>query len=323
MQPHDDAAERFYPAGLDATDCQHATVTLPDAATILISIPNWGMVCIDNATSFHGNAPHLHHHAAALQQQRRMQGGQSLLLYLTSDGTASKAPGDFVDDYFRISYRVHIARWLDACLAITLQQSQIHERLRQFRDAVYAITNNDYHWEKQYMEKMMELLRHNPAIIASMEDLRHAVERIRSECFDVYWAEVRRRLGETGIRIGEIAFQEEIDVFWPVTIERKNEAMEQYILTPKIWCDPLGNELFISLELPQDEGEAAAWIVHAETDYDCGWLAASKLPGEFSNKSLSRLIADPAEMQCIASETAAAIRQYINRVQSLPQKDTK
>lgn len=86
--------------------------------------------------------------------------------------------------------------------------------------------------------------------------------------------------------------------------------MEQCILTPKIWCDPLGHELFISLELPQDENEAAAWIVDAETDYDRGWSAARKLPGDFSNKSLSRLIADPAEMQYIAAETASAIRQY-------------
>ncbi len=179
-------------------------------------------------------------------------------------------------------------------------------------------------WEEPYFQALEALVLEYPEIIAAVDDLRDAVGRIRARYSDLYWAAVRRDLAAAGITLGERAVNTRLmTLYHPVTIEtrRPDGRRRCSALKAKIWCNPYGDEMCISTLLPKSECEAIAWFLKAKGLSAKEGLAIALLPGDFSNESLSRLVADPDELQRMAAETAAAIRKFIADMQALPRKE--
>ena len=174
--------------------------------------------------------------------------------------------------------------------------------------------------EAQYAHALEQLVIRNPKIIAAVDDLLRAVADIRGKYMDMFWVAVRGNLAPAGITIGELAVTgRQLMVFWPVTAAavRPPGGNSKRKIKAKIWCSPYGDEIAISTTAPKNEGDAVGRIMRSHVGNEGAWLAATELPVEFSNQSLSRLVADPQELKRLAAAVAEAICEFVERVRAL------
>jgi hypothetical protein len=325
VHPPHPATKQFYPPALGKIDCSQAQITAPTnspdrCSAIMITLPHWGNICIANTVNAYGcdETPKC---VNLFNAQPPTPNLHRLLLYLTPEGTALESPKNLQAPYFLISYRKHISQWLKACLHAVPATTAVTASLRQLTSVISVITEGRFPWEYEYMQSVEQLIRQNPAIIASVNDLKQAVTSLGLSCFNRHWDAVQRELAGTGIIIGEITLHNRLNIaYWPVRIAPACPLRKPGTLVrPKIWRRPLGEELCISLTLPKHLGDAAARIINA--DSKDGWLNATELPYEFSNEALTRLVHHPEELEKLTAETVAAIQQFIRRAQSLCSKE--
>ena len=80
---------------------------------------------------------------------------KTLLLYLTLDGKAASTSNGY--EYYRISYKNHILKWLEKCLQSTYSFVNINQALQQYRSVVKQLLGNTL--EAEDMEKIKKMLK--------------------------------------------------------------------------------------------------------------------------------------------------------------------
>ena len=88
----------------------------------------------------------------------RAQGKEHCLLYLTLDGkeadgiSTTNEKGEILkvnEDYYPISYKEHILKWLERCLEISVSHSMVRETIKQYINLVKKITNTENNMYKE------------------------------------------------------------------------------------------------------------------------------------------------------------------------------
>lgn len=341
LQFPDDTVEKYFRTAIADIDYAQAKVTAISGSShqysgMVIELPNRVIISIANLVGTDCSDMPCKM-AAFFREQQKVSGRQNIFLYLTPKGEAKEDPGDFHDQYFCISYHQHIARWIKACLKAAIPNAKVKVSLRQFSRVVFAIANGNFPWEVHYMQSVEQMILQNPSILVHLDDMARASGSIRSRYYDMFWDAVRQELADTGITIGEFYWdRRSMTAYRPVLIRsvpqsRHKPAFKQGLtyaapnrrIKPTLWINPYGDEVCISLTLPRNENDAISRIVENHNHSDQRWLAATELPCNFSNDSLSRLIVNPGELEKMATDTAETIRQFIERVMALPRKEKK
>jgi hypothetical protein len=83
------------------------------------------------------------------------------LLYLTLDGhdVSNESKGKLIEnkDYFPISYRDDISKWLKRCIELSATKPLIRETIQQYLNLIKQLTNTDM--EKDFNKKIIELVK--------------------------------------------------------------------------------------------------------------------------------------------------------------------
>jgi hypothetical protein len=106
------------------------------------------------------------------------------VLYLTLDGKKSATHGGL--PYLRISYAKHILAWLEKCLEVTQNISQLHEVILQYRELARKLPGRTT--PTQTMKAAADFVTKNPEIIRNRALIDKAVSQARDQLID--------RLGE-------------------------------------------------------------------------------------------------------------------------------
>jgi hypothetical protein len=162
---------------------------------ILIESPEWGAIAIENKIWAGEQPEQLARYASYLNRQYPHR--SRTLLYLTLDGEASNTANG--SKYYRISYREHILDWLEECLRATYQHVNINQALQQYKNVVSQLVRRST-WEPEYMEKMKEVVRANPDIVAARTALNEAVEQLREEYRNKLLAGLETQLRDRGMQ---------------------------------------------------------------------------------------------------------------------------
>ena len=133
------------------------------------------------------------------------------LFYLTLDGhnpsdvsAGNLKKADSVgtlgdNNYFCISYRNHILKWLEKCCQKTYSFVNINQALQQYRNVVNQLLGNSL--ETQDMEKIKEMLKNNPQIMSQLNQLQNALTSIKQDTENDVQAQCQEILGRRASKI--------------------------------------------------------------------------------------------------------------------------
>jgi len=116
------------------------------------------------------------------------------MLYLTLDG--KKSDTHEKKEYFRISYREHILKWLEKCLQNTYKFVNINQALQQYNTLIKQLTGQTL--EIQDMEEIKSMLEKNPSIIKYQDDLIKAIDEIRNDYNNKLFEMLKQKLEDNG-----------------------------------------------------------------------------------------------------------------------------
>ena len=186
---------------------------------IVIKADGWGAIVIENKINAEEQPKQIETYADYLKKYNKF-----VLLYLTLDGQASKEAGVFEGNYRRISYKDHILPWLDKCLRETYQFVNINQALQQYRQVVQQVTGG-ITLEKEFMEKVKELVKQHPAIIKHYQNIGNAIEELRNNAYSNYWEAIGKNSNADVVEINKMGRD-----LWPAFVakEIRNHYLKNY-----------------------------------------------------------------------------------------------
>lgn len=124
---------------------------------------------------------------------------KALLLYLNLNGKVEKNFHEKVapnlkegEDYFIISYREHIVKWLDLCLKETVLLPNVRETLSQYIQIIKVLTNLST--SNAMNSEIMELIVSKPELFVSIEQMLKSYKSLRKKIRKNIFDELDKRL---------------------------------------------------------------------------------------------------------------------------------
>lgn len=188
-------------SSLSACLCKDAKVstevrTEDGRMDIRIECPSWGVIVIENKIWAAEQPNQIGRYTRHLDDS----GKRYLLLYLTLHGSQSQtADGSCLENYYRISYRDHILKWLEDCLRATYEHVNINQALQQYKGVVSHLIGNTL--DAIYMEQIAELLKDHPAIVKHRDAINSGIEQLKQNYWMDFIGELRKQLMALGIEM--------------------------------------------------------------------------------------------------------------------------
>lgn len=177
----------------------HREIVVPDGRMdILIEFPGQTAIAIENKIWAAETNKQLETYSTYLKTKYPKK---HLLLYLTPEGKASATANGH--EYFRISYREHIMKWLEECLRATYQYVNINQALQQYKNVVCKVAKLPT-LETKFMSQTIEVVQKNPDILKFLPELNSAADVLREEYRNSLLNEMKRQLHSKGFHLEEI-----------------------------------------------------------------------------------------------------------------------
>jgi hypothetical protein len=269
-----------------------------------------------------------------------LDGQQGHVLYLTLDGKAASTHEG--KPYLRISYREHIAAWIESCLQSTYSIIPINQTLIQYQRVINQLTGKTANSESINMIK--EYLRNHPAIIESRESVNQGIRALRvdmrNEFADALIAELAKdfivnprpdmlnnnfgedSFGDLIIRPREHDFTaphhdafeiwiEQIDAHWHGLVigiesgwnKKRPLTEEEVMLLNKI------RDKFVSHYAENGVGHATDKVTWGGTNWPCSWHGLI-YPFMESDASFAKML-DHSHFEQLVQHAASEVRNYM------------
>ncbi len=235
VQPHDDSQGVYLPHGLETASSTSAKMISEEREAegqpdIQIDLPLWGGIIVENKIYAGDQRDQLEHYGKILDRKYGKSGKHPLLLYLTRDGAKSESANR--REYYRISYRKHILKWLEECLRETYQYVNINQAIQQYRNVVCEITG-ELPLENEYRKKIVKIIEKHPAIIKHYVKLYPAIKELRRINYVTFWEGVNKHLSRDNIRVGEIRTGTDCGGYdyWRISVINEQGQPETGLLT--------------------------------------------------------------------------------------------
>lgn len=116
------------------------------------------------------------------------------LFYLTLDGREAETANG--KNYLTLSYTDDIMAFIGTCLQSTYMYVNINQALQQYKKVIAELTNQV---EENEMNEITELIKKNPSIIIHQEHINQAINKIKSDLYDVFWTKLKKKLEENQV----------------------------------------------------------------------------------------------------------------------------
>lgn len=222
------------------------------------------------------------------------------IFYLTLDGDKASEQSGLGVDYSCISYREHILKWMEDCVALAVHFPMVRETINQYVNHLKGLTNQDM--DTKHKEEIVKIILDNPNFIESIKEI--ADNKIWEKCR----LEIVNRLKSSVIQIAnKLSLEYHIDsglgnndtgfwfkksewsysiLFWFDDINSLYVGIDDYKLPDNTKCsDEMVRKLkeFCALTFKEyaDVKMYRIWGVEFQAWSDCSWTDINKeMPAE-------------------------------------------
>ncbi len=114
----------------------------------------------------------------------------NFLFYLTLDGKESETSNGA--EYFCLSYKEHILKWLEKCLEATYKYVNINQAIQQYQNVIKQLTHQTM--ENEDMKKIIKMIEEKPLIIKYQKEINDSVEILKQEWRQRFWKMLKEKL---------------------------------------------------------------------------------------------------------------------------------
>ena len=185
---------------------------------------------------------------------------KNFLFYLTLDGKDSET-AEITDEnskksnveYFPISYKEHILKWLEKCLQATYKYVNINQAIQQYKNVIKQLTNQTM--ENEEMKEINELIKAHPLIIKYQNEINNSINETWNKYRNEFW---KKLLDE--ITIFNISISSKKDISkWQGNFYESYEVTYQNAIF-RIEHDITKNNFYIGLiNIPNNPSPKERW----------------------------------------------------------------
>jgi hypothetical protein len=114
------------------------------------------------------------------------------ILYLTLDGSKPNSAGEMLEnkDYFNISYKEDIVKWLELCIKEAVDKPMLREVIKQYIYLIKKLTGQTI--SNEMSKDLVEQMRNN---IASSFEIANNIEALKSKIYEDFKNHLKQELG--------------------------------------------------------------------------------------------------------------------------------